>query len=132
LAEIGKRLGRKTLAEVAQIVRPETILGWHRKLLARKFEGSRTRSSEPGAHGDQEIEQLVLQFAQENKRWGYRRLVAAPSNLGHEVSHQTIANILRRHGLGPAPEREKTTTWREFIRSHLDVLAAVDFFTVEL
>jgi len=132
LAEIGKRLARKALEEVAQIVRPQTILGWHRKLIARKFDGSRNRPPSLGAKPDQEIEQLVLELARQNKRWGYRRLVGALSNLGHEVSHQTVANILKRHGLGPAPEREKTTTWREFIRSHLEVLAAVDFFTVEV
>jgi putative transposase len=132
LAEIGKRLGRKALEEVAQIVRPETILSWHRKLIARKFDGSRSRSSDSTAHRAQDIEQRVLQLARDNKRWGYRRLVGALSNLGHEVSHQTVANILKRHGLGPAPEREKTTTWPEFIRSHLAVLAAVDFFTTEV
>jgi putative transposase len=101
---------------------------------ARKFDGSssRNRLPHPGSNPSQEIEPLVVQLACQNKRWGYRRLVGALSNLGHEVSHQTVANILKRHGLGPASAREKTTTWREFIRSHLEVLAAVDFFTVEV
>ena len=74
----------------------------------------------------------MLQFARENCGWGYRRIVGALSNLGHEVSHQTVANILKRHGLEPAPEREKKMRWREFIRSHTEVLAAVDFFTTEV
>lgn len=91
LAEIGKRLGRKALEEVAQIVRPETILGWHRKLIARKLDVPRNRPPHPEAKPSQEIEQLVVELACQNKRWGYRRLVGALSNLGHEVSHQTVA-----------------------------------------
>ena len=75
---------------------------------------------------------MVLKLARENHSWGYRRVVGALDNLGHEVSHQTVANILKRHGLAPAPEREKKTTWRDFIRSHKEVLAAVDFFTAEV
>jgi putative transposase len=74
----------------------------------------------------------VLQFARENRGWGYRRMVGALSHLGHQVSHQTVANILKRHGLEPAPERGKQTLWKDFIRSHLETLAAVDFFTAEV
>ena len=132
LAEIGQRLGRKALEEVAQIVRPETILGWHRKLVAMKFDGSKGRSSVGRALTAQAIEEMVLKFAQDNRSWGYRRIVGALSNLGHEISHQTVANILKRHGLLPAPDREKRTTWREFIRTHTEVLAAVDFFSAEV
>jgi len=132
LAESAKRLGRKALGEIAQIVRPETILAWHRRLIAKKFDGSKNRP--PGKDGStsDEIEELVLQLARENRSWGYRRIAGALSNLGHEVSHQTVANILKRHGLSPSPEREKKTTWRDFIRSHTEVLAAVDFFTAEV
>ena len=74
----------------------------------------------------------MLRFVRENRGWGYRRIVGAPSNLGLEVSHRTVANILKRHGLDPAPEREEKMTWREFVRSHTEVLAAVDFFTTEV
>jgi putative transposase len=132
LAEIGKRLGRKALAEVAQIVRPETILGWHRKLIAKKFDGSKQRARPAPADSTGDIETLILRLARENRNWGYRRIVGALANLGHEVSHQTVANVLARNGLPPAPERGKQMLWREFIRSHLEVLAAVDFFTVEV
>lgn len=134
LAEIGKRLGRKALHEVANIVRPETILGWHRKLIARKFDGSKKRAALGRKPTDEVIEELVLQFARENRSWGYRRIVGAISNLGHEISHQTVANILERHDLAPAPapERGKRMPWKEFIRSHLETLAAVDFFTAEV
>src|SRR5438552_11441895 len=81
---------------------------------------------------DQEVEDLVVRMAQENRSWGYDRIVGALANLGHTVSDQTVGNILKRHGLPPAPERKKTTTWREFIRMHLEVLVATDFFTAEV
>ena len=132
LAEIGQRLGRKALKEVAQSVRPETILGWHRKLVAMKFDGSKGRSSVGRAPTAHAIEEMVLKFARKNRSWGYRRIVGGLSNLGHEISHQTVANILKRHSLLPAPDREKRTTWRKFIRTHTEVLAAVDFFAAEV
>ena len=127
LAEIGKRLGKRVLEEVANIVKPETILSWHRRLVARKFDGSKKRKQPGRPKIDQEVEDLVVRFAKEKDR-----IVGALANLGHEVCDQTVGNILKRHGIPPAPEREKTTTWREFIRSHLDVLAATDFFTTEV
>jgi putative transposase len=131
LAEIAKRLGRKVLEEVAQIVRPETILGWHRRLIAKKFDGSKNRAPGKLPSTAEEIQESVLQLARENRSWGYRRIAGALSNLGHDVSHQTVANLLRRHGLAPAPERGRRMSWREFIRSHMEVLASVDFFTAE-
>ena len=109
LAEIGKRLSRMALQEVAQMVRPETILGWHRKLIARKFDGSKQRRSVGRPATGPRIEDLIIQFARENRSWGYRRIVGALSNLGHEISHQTVANVLQRHGLMLAPERGRKT-----------------------
>lgn len=131
LASAAKRLGHKALDEVAQIVRPETILAWHR-LIANKFDGSGNRSPGDARSTGKQIEELVLRFARENRRWGYRRIVGALRNLGHKVRHQTVANLLKRHDIAPAPERERTMSWREFIRSHLEVLAAVDFSTAEV
>jgi transposase InsO family protein len=132
LAEIAKRLGRKALSEVAQIVRPETMLSWHRRLIAKKFDGSKNRAAGKAASTAKDVEALVVQLARENRSWGYRRIVGALNNLGHEVSHQTVANVLKKHDIAPAPERGKTMTWQQFIRSHLEVLAAVDFFTTEV
>jgi transposase InsO family protein len=132
LAEAAKRLGRNALGEIAQIVRPETILAWHRRLIAKKFDGSKNRPAGKDSSTSDEIEELVLQLARENRSWGYRRIAGALSNLGHEVSHQTVANVMKRHGIAPAPERGRMMSWREFIRSHMEVLAAVDFFTVEV
>ncbi len=132
LAHIGKQLGRKALAEVATIVRPDTILAWHRRLVARKFDGSKKRTSPGRPPVGRALEDLIVRLAAENRDWGYDRIAGALANLGHEVSDQTVGNILKRHGIPPAPERKKTTTWKEFIRAHRDVLAATDFFTAEV
>ena len=132
LAHIGKPLGRKALAEVATIVRPDTILAWHRRLVARTFDGSKKRTSPGRPPVDRAREDLIVRLATENRDWGYDRIVGALANLGHEVSDQTVGNILKRHGIPTASERKKTTTWKEFIRAHRDVLAATDFFTAEV
>ena len=132
LAEIGKQLGKRALEEVASIVRPDTILGWHRKLVARKFDGSKNRTYPGRPRIDNEIDQLIIRFARENRTWGYDRIAGAMANLAYRVSDHTVGNILKRHSIPPAPEREKSTTWNEFIRSHMEVLAATDFFTAEL
>ena len=132
LAEIAKRLGRKALQDIARVARPDTILAWYRRLVAQKFDGSRRRAGPGRPRVSAEIEALVVRFARENRGWGYDRIVGALANLGHPISDQTVGNILRRHNLAPAPERTRTTTWKEFIQSHIDVLAGADFFTVEV
>src|SRR6266508_2846324 len=132
LAAIGQKLGKQALAEVAKMVTPDTILAWHRKLSAQKFDGSIQRQSPGRPRIDAELEALIVRMAQENRSWGYDRIVGALANLGHTVSDQTIGNILKRHGISPAPERKTTTTWKEFIRTHMDVLVATDFFTAEV
>src|SRR6266852_7398922 len=131
LAEIGQKLGKQALAEVAKIVKPDTILGWHRKFVAQKFDGSQQRKSPGRPTIAKEVEALVVRMAQENRSWGYDRIVGALANLGYTLSDQTVGNILKRHGIPPAPERKTTTTWKAFIRTHLDVLVATDFFTAE-
>jgi putative transposase len=132
LAEIGHRLGKQALQEVATIVKPDTILAWHRKLVAQKFDGSQQRKGLGRPRVDPELEALVVRMARENRSWGYDRIVGALANLGYTISDQTVGNILKRHGLPPAPERKTTTTWKEFIRTHMDVLVATDFFTAEI
>src|ERR687887_185681 len=128
LAEIGQRLGKQALAEVARIVKPDTILAWHRKLIAQKFDGSTQRKAPGRPPIDPELEALVVRMARENRSWGYDRIVGALANLGYTVSDQTVGNILKRHGIPPAPARKKTLTWQVFIRIHMDVLVATDFF----
>ena len=71
-------------------------------------------------------------MARENASWGYTRIRGALSNLGHDIGRGTITNILKEHGIDPAPARGKGTSWRDFLKTHLDVLAAADFFTVEV
>jgi transposase InsO family protein len=132
LAEMGQKLGKQALMEVATIVKPDTILGWHRKLVAQKFDGSQQRQAPGRPTIDQELEALVVRMAQENRAWGYDRIVGALANLGYTLSDQTVGNILKRPGLPPAPERKTTTTWKEFIRTPMEVLVATDFFTAEV
>jgi HTH-like domain len=75
---------------------------------------------------------LVVQFATENPRWGYTRIRGALRNLGHELGRNTIKRILDEHGLAPAPKRGTTMPWRTFLKAHFGVIAATDFFTVEV
>ena len=108
------------------------FLGWYRKLVANKFDGSRFRRRVGRPRIDEETERLVVQMAKENPSWGYDRIVGALANLGHQLSDQTVGNILNRHGIPPAPKRKQAVSWKDFIRAHRDVLVGVDFFTVEV
>jgi transposase InsO family protein len=132
LAEIGKRLGRRALAQVACVAKPDTILRWYRKLIAEKFDGSKHRSYPGRPRISPEVEALIVRLARENGSWGLRSIACALKSLDHEVSDQTIGNVLRRHGIEPAPKRGQSTSWSEFIRAHMEVLAGMDFFTVEV
>ncbi|MFN7999190.1 MAG: helix-turn-helix domain-containing protein [Bryobacteraceae bacterium] len=132
LAEIGKRLGRKLLSEVACVAKPETILDWYRRLIARKFDGSKHRSYPGRPRVSPEVQALIVRMAQENGTWGYDRIAGALANLGHQVSDQTVGNVLRRHGIPTAPKRSQSTAWKDFIAAHMAVLAGTDFFTVEV
>ena len=128
LGEIGHRLGRKVLGEVANVARPDTILAWYRKLVVHKFHGSKARRRRI----KREVEQLIVRMAEENRDWGYVRIAGALANLGYKVCDQTVGNVLHRHALPPAPERKRTTTWPAFIRIHLALLVGTDFFTAEV
>ena len=113
------------------MAKPDTILGWYRKLIARKFDGTKYRaySGRPPVGG--EITELIVRMARENSDWGYDRIAGALQNLGHRVSDQTVGNVLRRFRIAPAPKRRQQMNWAGFIRSHMAVLAGIDFFTVE-
>src|SRR5437868_8253905 len=132
LGEIGHRLGHKVLGEVANVARPDTILAWYRKLVARKFDGSKAGRSPGRPRIKREVEQLIVRMGKENRDWGYDRIAGALANLGYKVCDQTVGNVLERHALPPAPERKRTTTWPAFIRIHLALLAATDFLTAEV
>jgi hypothetical protein len=128
LAVNGHRLGRRVLNDVATLVTPDTILRWHRQLIARKWTAERRRVGRPGVR--REIHQLTIRMASENPTWGYRRIQGALKNLGHRVARSTIATILQAHGIGPVPERPMS--WRTFLAAHWGAIAAADFFTTEV
>jgi len=131
LAAKAKRLRRKVLNEVASIVTPDTLLRWHRKLIARKWDYSYRRS--PGRPPVMvEIRTLIVRMALENPTWGYTRIQGALSNLGHQVARSTVANVLKEQGIDPATERGKRQLWSTFLKAHWGMIAACDFFTVEV
>jgi hypothetical protein len=132
LAAIGQQLGRKALQEIATVAKADTILAWNRKFATPKCDGAKPYPSAGRPRIHQEREDLVVRMARENRSWGYDRIVGALANLGYTLSDQTVGNILKRHGLAPAPERKKTVTWRAFVRYHLDILGATDFFNSEI
>ena len=109
-----------------------TILAWYRRLVAQKFDGSKYREYPGRPTVEPKLEGLVVRMARENSGWGYDRIVGALANLGYTVSDQTVGNILRRHGIAPAPKRSQITTWKDFLATHMSVLAGADFFTVEV
>jgi putative transposase len=131
LAAKAKRLGRRILEEVAGLVTPDTLMAWHRRLIAQKYDGSGNRGPGRPPTGA-EIQSLVVRMAEDNRDWGYRRILGALSNLGYQIARGTVANILKKHGIEPAPERERKTTWKEFLQRHWTLIVAADFFTVEV
>jgi putative transposase len=131
LAEKAKAIGRSALHLLGTVVTPDTLLRWYRNLVAAKYDGSKQRG--PGRPPTkQDITELVAKMAQEDPSWGYTRLRGALCNLGHDVARNTIKNILLAHGLEPAPERGRHTSWHSFIKSHVGAVAGADFFTVEV
>ena len=111
---------------------PDTILRWHRKLVAAKHDDSDRRKKIGRPPLSEEVVQLVLRMAKENPSWGFDKIAGAIQNLGHDVSDTTVGNILKRHGIEPAPDRERSTSWSTFIKAHWDVPAAIDFTTIEV
>jgi transposase InsO family protein len=132
LAVKGQVLGRKLLAEIGSIFTPDTILRWHQTLVAQKWNFSDRRRKVGRPSTPKEIQDLVVRMARENPIWGYDHIAGALANLGHDISDTTVGNILRAHGIEPAPQRRRTSTWKAFLKAHWDVLAAVDFTTIEV
>ena len=131
LARKAKAVGRKALLELDTIVSPDTLLRWHRRLIAQKWNfGERRSAGRPGIM--RQISELIVRVAQDNRSWGYTRIQGALANLNHKVGRGTIANVLKRNGIEPSPERSKRTTWSTFLKAHWKVLAASDFLTVEV
>jgi putative transposase len=130
LAAKGEPLGRRMLAKVATIVTPDTILRWHRRLIAAKHTHppKQARVGRPGLM--QGIREQIVRMAKENAGWGYARIQGEIRKLGHEVALSTIAKALKDAGVPPSPSRP--TSWRTFLKAHAPAIAATDFFTAEV
>ncbi len=132
LAAKAKRLTRELLEATTVLFTPETVLGWYRKLIAQKYDG-RENCKNPGRPRiSQEIIDLVIRFKKENLHWGYTRIRDYIVHLGYKIGETTVKNILLENGFDPEPDLTRKTTWKEFIKSHWNVLAACDFFSIEL
>lgn len=116
LATKAKQLGRATLRKINPLVTPDTLLRWHRELIAEKYDSSRApRVGRPPI--SEEVKELILQFAKQNRGWGCPRIVGELAKLGHTVCKTTVSNILHAHGLDPAPDRDKLS-WGDFLKAH--------------
>jgi putative transposase len=130
LVKYGLRI-KDRLAEVISIVKPETLLAWNRRQKQKKWTVE-NRSRTPGRpRKAQETEALVVRLAEENASWGYRRICGELKKLGHQACPSSVRDMLRRHGLPPAPNR-KGLSWKQFLQSHLNVTWATDFLTEEV
>jgi hypothetical protein len=131
LARKAKAVGRKALLKLDTLVSPDTLLRWHRRLVAQKWNYAHRRG--PGRPGImREIAELIIRMAQENPKWGYTRIQGALANLRHKVGRGTVANVLKRNGVEPSPERGRRTRWSTFLKAHWKMFAASDFLTVEV
>ena len=110
------------------LVKPETLLRWHRRLVAGSWTYPGRQTGRPPL--DQETQELIVRMARENPRWGYQRIKGELLRLDVHVSATAVCTTLRRHGLDPAP-RPMATTWRAFLRQQAAGILACDFFTVE-
>lgn len=132
IAAKAKRLSRKMLDQCTILFTADTVLGWYHKLIAEKYNGSGNRGKVGRPQIADEIVNLVIRFKEENPRWGYQKITDQIEYLGYKVSKTSVKNILIENGFDPEPDLTVISTWHEFIKSHLDVLAACDFFTIEL
>ena len=131
LAVKAHAIGRKALLQLTTIFTPDTILRWHRKLVAQKFDSSDNR--QPGRPRiRQEVVDAIVRFARENPAWGYDRIQGALANIGYDIADSTVANVLKAHGIEPAPDRQRTPAWSTFLKAHWDSIFATDFTTVEV
>jgi hypothetical protein len=123
LARKANAVGRKQLLQLDTIVSPDTLLRWHRLLVAQKWNFVHRRG--PGRPTImREISELIIRMAHENPNWGYTRIQGALANLNHRVGRGTIANVLKRSGIEPSPERGKRTPWSTFLKTHWKTLSA--------
>ena len=131
LVESALAMGKDLMKEVVTIVKPKTILAWQQRLEKQKWDYSDRRKNNPGRPRiAQDIEQLVCQMARENE-WGYQRIRGELKKLKIKISKTTVANILKRNGLPPSPERNGLT-WQQFLARHAEVFLCADMFRKEI
>ena len=131
VARLAGTLSLEALAEGCVIIKPSTVMRWHRALIARKFDGSKHRNYPGRPRIGSEVEALIVEMA-ENNQWGAKRIQGALLNLGHCVAHQTVLNVLKRNGLHPSPHRRQDDSWAKFLKTHQAVTVATDFLTQEV
>ena len=132
MAAKAKRLSRDMLKKTTVLYTPDTVIGWYRKLIAQKYNGISNRTKVGRPPIPEELVELVIRLKAQNRRWGYRKITDQLIYLGYRISKSAVKNILIENGFDPEPDLTVRSTWHEFIQSHLNVLAACDFFTVEL
>jgi hypothetical protein len=132
IAAKARRLSWDMLKKTTVLYAPDTVIGWYNKLIAQKYNGVTNRNKVGRPQITDEIIALVIRFKKQNRRWGYQKITDQIVYLGFKISPSTVKNILLENGYDPEPDLMIKSTWHEFISSHLDVLAACDFFTVEL
>jgi putative transposase len=127
------RFGRAQKAQLERLIlvfKPETLLGWHRDLVKKKWTFANSPKMPGRPPTDPQLVQLVLRMARENQ-WGDHKIEGELKKLGYRISHETIRKILRSHDIAPVPIRKSPTNWRTFLSHYKDTLLACDFFTVE-
>jgi putative transposase len=132
IAAKAKRLSRKMLEKCTVLFTPDTVIGWYNKLIAQKYDGMYNRGKVGRPQVTTEIIELIIKFKKENPRWGYDKITDQIIYLGYKISKTSVKNILIENGFDPEPDLTVRSTWHEFLKSHWDILAACDFFTVEL
>ena len=131
LATAAAGLPRHLLREVGTLFSPDTLLKWHRWLIARKYDGSGAKKPGPAPTKQRMIRDMVLRMGEENPDWGYGRMYGELKKLGYKVHWQTVRRVMLDHGLLDDPDKPPKTSWKTFIQSHWDSIAACDFFTAE-
>ena len=131
LAIRAKVVGRKVLSQLDTLITPDTLLRWHRELVAQKWNFVHRRGPGHPRTKDQ-IASLILRMAEDNPSWDYTRILGALRNIGFKVGRGTVANVSKENGIDPAPLRGKRTKWSTFLKSHWKVLVASDFFSIEV
>jgi transposase InsO family protein len=131
LATAAVRLPRDMLRDVCTLFSPNTLLKWNRWFIARKYDGTGHKKPGPAPTKQRMIRDIVLRMAKDNPNWGYGRMYGELKQLGYNVHWQTVRRVMKDYGLLDDPDPEPKTSWKTFLQSHWESIAACDFFTLE-